>query len=640
MKSFLSLERSATFTCRKAGVERKYLVYEGDEFVNFDLIHQKDTSEENGVIAELGIKDWSEKNLFVDKAKQKLAYYDTVVLVIDGIIVKNDIHRNEVFQYSSLNRNQQIHIALKDVYYTIDYEALGIAPVTLPVAIRLGLSDGLTPTPSRESYITNDKVRNILLGKIKEIAEWFVSRYNKTVIEFPNLIEAFGYLGNSQYNVPLEGKTFSINPILGHSKIKILEPKVKGIELKDGLWYKSRHKYLLQSYSASGYTYSDGTSTCKESKISKDRNIFDLKKIPILVGLDYIGNVKTYLNKKYGPDQIFVRDNGIRRNLGGKVDNKSYTDVGDTPPDTYYNILSLWNEKKTKWRALIKEWDFVVSTITTTFIDETKIADSKEYSDWLEQKKAHQKIMKASGYISGSYSGLNKQKGDVTMAYSYERYGKIHFKKEVYSINSLKSNHFLTVLIDTEDVNKAKPFVEANGNPKVLFAAVGKLEKKKIPDSNQFITFKQYLTMSCKPFIKLASSILFKRVVDEYDKISNHKSGVFKMCLKELTKDVETLRKYQNEHLLECDETVESAILQAAEEKKLFDQRYWDVYTRVRNSMKTYDFINLFEEPNHRDSETRKRYDTVINQILLFRKRNYNDLEGAQIVFKSGKVED
>ena len=38
MKSFLSLERSASFICRKNGVERKYLVYEGAEFVNYDLI--------------------------------------------------------------------------------------------------------------------------------------------------------------------------------------------------------------------------------------------------------------------------------------------------------------------------------------------------------------------------------------------------------------------------------------------------------------------------------------------------------------------------------------------------------------------------------------------------------------------------
>lgn len=640
MKSFLSLERSATFTCRKDGVERKYLVYEGDEFVNFDLIHHRTTTEENGVIAELCIKDWSEKQLFIEKAKAKLAYYDTVVLVIDGNIVKNDIYRNKVFQYSTLNKNQYIHIALKDVYYTIDYEALGIAPVYLPVAIRLELGDGLTPTPSRESYITNDKVRELLLRKIKDVAEWFVNRYNKTITEFPDLVSAYTYLGNNEFHVPLEGKTFHINPILGHSKVKVLEPKVKGLQLKDGLWYKSRSSHLIQSYTACGYTFADGTSTCKEHRIAKDNEIFIRGKKPILVGADYVGNVKTYLNKKYGPNQIFLRKNSFEMKLGGEAHNKKYIDRGESYPDTYYNILNLKNEKKKNWRALIKEWQFVVSTITSTFRDETKIASSQEYADWLDKKKAHQKAVRAAGYISGTYTGLNKQLGDVTMAFSYERYGKIHFKKETFPIKDLPNNKFLTVVIDPNEQEKAKSMAAANKLEHIKFAVVGKLERKKLPNTKQFVTFKQYLSMSSKPFIRLASAILFKRVVDDYEAMARYKGGVFKMLARQLVKDVELLNSYQKKYLVSCKKEVESAILQVAEEHKLFDMKYWDVYERVRKDLKKYDFISLFKEPDHWDKEQTERYQTIVNQLLLFRKKNYNDLEGAQIVFKNGKIEN
>lgn len=637
MKSFLSLERSATFTCRKDGVERKYLVYEGDEFVNFDLIHHKTTIEENGVVAELCIKDWSEKQLFIEKAKAKLAYYDTVVLAIDGAIQANDIHRNELFQYSTLNKNHHIHIALKDVYYTIDYEALGIAPVNFPVALRLGLGDGLTPTPSRESYITNDKVRELLLRKIKEVAEWFVDKYNKNVTEFETLVDAYTFLGNGNYEVTLDGKTFTINPLLGHTRKKVLEPKIKGLKLKDGLWYKSRSEKLIRDYAACGYTFSDGTSTCKEHRIPTQNEIFFKKAKAVLVN-GYVGNIKTYLNKKYGPGTVFMRK--IRKTkLGGKIHNRSYTNRGEPVPDTYYNILDLRNEKKEKWRELIQEFQFVVSSITSTFRDETNVATSQEYLDWLEKKAAHQKAMRSAGIISSTYNGLNKQLGDVTMAYSYERYGKIHYKKETFPIKDLPKNNFLTVVIDPDDEDKAKPMAAANGLAHVRFAVVGKLERRKLPDTKQFMTFKDYLSMSSKPFIRLASAILFKRAVDDYEAISRYKNGVFKMVARKLVEDVEVLNSYQKKYLVASRKEVESAILQVAEEHKLFDMKYWDVYERVRKDLKKYDFINLFKEPDHWDAEQIGRYQTIVNQVLLFRKKNYKDLSEAQIVFKDGKVE-
>jgi hypothetical protein len=636
MKSFLSLERSATFTCRKGGIERKYLVYEGDEFVNFDLIHQKDTKEENGVLAELVIKDWGERELFVKKAKSKLAYYDTAVLVIDGVIVKNDIHRHPLFQYSSLNSNSQIHIALKDVYYTIDYEALGIQPINLPIAIRLGLGDGLTPTPSRESYITNDKVRTLLLEKIKGVADWFVKKYNEKVTEFPTFMEAYPYIGKSDYVVPLEDRDFTINPLLKYASFRQLEIQIKGVTKRTGDWYKSKKKHLVQEYSPCVHILPNGKRITKSHKINKDNLIFDLKKDVIVVGDDYKGNVREYLSRKYGADKLYVRKNSFTRSLGGKVENKRYADDGEIAPDSYYNIVELSRFPKQTWRDYIKEWQLVVSTTVSTFKDETNVATTKDYLDWLEKKRESQKMSRASGYISGSYTGLNKQAGDVTIAYAYERYGKIHFKKDVYPISSLKSNKYLTIIVSDGDVELAKSIMERSNNPNVKFARIGKLERKRIPESNQFITFKQYISMDSKPFMRLASSILFNRTVGEFEDLSKHKGGVFELCLKSFVDDVKKLEDFANENFVDCgDEPVESMILQVAQDNNLFDMQLWDVYKRVQNNIKKYDFVNLLEQPKHTDTETMNRYNALINQVLLFRKKKYDDLEGATIIFKT-----
>lgn len=639
MKSFLALERSATFTCRKKGVERKYLVYEGAEFVNFTLVHEKPTKEENGVIAELVINGWQEKGLFVDKAKAKLAYYDTVILIVDGGVIQNDIHRSDLFQWSTLNRNNQIHIALKDVYYTIDYEALGIKPVDLPVAIRLQLGDGLTPTPSRESYITNGKVRDLIMNKIRAISEWFVTKYNDTVKEFATFFDAYDYLGNNNYQVPLKdhGQSFSINPLLNYSKVKILQPKVKGLKLRDGLWYKRKENYLLQEYQACGMIQDNGKMMTKERNINSDWQIFHYKKVSVLVGDDFVGNVKDYLKSKYGKGTLFMRRSHFVRHLGGIVDNKR--NVGLSTPDSYYNVLELHSFQKKAWREYIDEWNLVTSSIVRSFVDETKVANTKAYTDWLEKKHADQKVKRALGQVSGKYNGLNKQTGDVTMAYSYERYNKIHFKKEVFPISSLTQRKEVTVILTDEEAEEAKLIIRLNACPNVKFALVGKLERKKIPNHHQFITFKEYMSMSSKPFMRLASSILFRRVVQDYDKLSSHKNGLFKMCVRTMSDDVKKLHDYSQANFTYCGDTkAESIILQAAEENKLFDLQLWDIYQKVREALKKYDFINLLQEPSYYDTEHQKRYNTIINQMLLFRKKYYNDLEGAEIVFTTPKV--
>jgi len=633
MKSFLSLERSATFTCRRDGLERKYLVYEGAEFVNFTLVHEKKTKEENGVISELVINGWSEKSQFVDKAKTKLAYYDTAVLVIDGVPVINDIYRNDLFQWSTLNKNPNIHISLKDVYYSIDYEALGIKPIPINIAIRLNLGDGLTPTPSRESYITNDKVKALLINKIDSIADWFVDKYNDTVGNFPDFLSAYNFIGNTTYIVNLGNNSFQINPILKYSTKTCQSPKIKGISMKDPLFYTRRKESLIREFTFAGYMDSNKKIRTKQTHIDLSYQLFSGKKDMILVSQSFVGNVREFLKSKYKGDTIFIKRNNFKRELGGEMDNKR--NVGISTPDSYYNLLELRRFPKKDWRSHIKEWDFVVSTIVSTFIDETNVESSKAFTDWVQKKYDEQKIKRAANQISGSYNGLNKQQGDVTIAYSYERYGKVHFKKAPFPIAKLTENKFATVIVAEEDEDKAKSIIKLNKCNNIKFAMIGKLEMKKLPKSHQFITFNQYLSMESKPFMRLASAILYKRATKEFDSLTNHKNGIYKLCIEHLLVDVETLEDYIDRNLVYTgDSAVETIILETAEENKLFDLKNHDIYNRVREGIKKYDFVSLLKEPSYYDTEHQKRYNSLINQILLFRKKYYNDLEGAEIVFK------
>lgn len=646
MKSFLSLERPATFICRKNGVERKYLVYEGAEFVNYDLIHEKQTTEENGVIAEIRINDWYEKRNFVEKSLAKLAYYDTVVVIIDNKPIDNTIYRNEIFQWSTMNKCSTVHLCLKDVFYEIDWTALGIPSIDIPVAIRLNLSDGITPTPSRESYITNQKTKELILKKIEELAEWLVKKYNDTVKNFKSFMEAYDYLGETEYYVNLKDDkiSFRINNILKYSKTKIANIKVDGITVRDPNFYKTRRMDLLRGYTPAGYVTYNNVMRSKINRIGvgKEGHVLDKQGVTVLVTDNFRGNIKDYLKEKYGTETLFLRNNGFVRRIGKA---KEYHPNGQVKIDyeTFRHILQLSYVKRENWRSNIEEWNFVVSSIASTFKDETKVETDTDFHKWLEQKRQAQKdARKLNG--NKAYNGLDKQEGDVTLAYTYERYGRAHFAKKAYPIANLTKNKFLTVLVtDADNVDLIKEvslYIKDKHN--IRFAHVGKKEIKKIPKHFQFINFQQFMSRDCKPFMRIASCIKFSEILEDYAQLKNHKNIVFKEIFKTFNSDADKLKRYVDKHIMmhySLSDQIKNIIIDVADEHKLYDLELWAEYLRLKENVQKYDFINLLEVPSTTNHELTKRYERLVNQMLLFRKKFYNDLpEGARIVFDQPEV--
>lgn len=627
MKSFLALERSATFTCRKNGVERKYLVYEGEEFVNFNLIYTKDTPEENGVLAELVINNWQEANEFTRKTEAKLAYYDTAVLIVKDKVVENTIHRNELFQWSTANKDTYMHLCLKDVYYPIDWAALGIPSIGMSIAIRMKLGDGLTPTPSRESYITNEKAKKLILSKIEEIATWFVSKYNETVKEFPTFIDSYRYLSTVYYNVELPGVKYSINHLLAHTKLKVAPVRIKGLSIRDGEWYKSRQNYMFQNYNSVGYVTGSGTMRSKENNVgvSKDYHVLNGHKT-VEVGHNFRGNIKDYLKSKYGGNTLFVRKNGGKWYLNRKKGGDLFGSLKD--------ILALAHVHKKEWRKYIEEWNFVVSSITSTFENEIDVENSQGFKDWIEAKKERMRLQRLAGYV-GTSNRMNKTLGDVTLAYSYDGLRGVAFKKAVYQISKLTETKFLTVMFTEDDVDSVKKIIYAMRPQKtVRFALVGKNEIKKVPKHYKFINYKEFMTRDCKPFMRLASAIRFKEMLDTARALENSSNAIIRVSTRGLSDDLQKLKDYCAKNLEFTDEE-KSAITDVADKYDLYDKSLWDVYTRVKDAIGKYEFIAFMRAPAHYDTDLQEKYNKFINQMLLFRKKYYGDLpEGAEIIIK------
>ena len=76
-KAPLAYASSFYFTCRKDGVERKYMMYEGEDTNSIDLIYENPTTEKNGVKVIIPVSR-SDRWDFENKIKEQLAYFQNV----------------------------------------------------------------------------------------------------------------------------------------------------------------------------------------------------------------------------------------------------------------------------------------------------------------------------------------------------------------------------------------------------------------------------------------------------------------------------------------------------------------------------------------------------------------------------------
>lgn len=625
-KCWSGMNRSVTFTVRKDGKECKFLCYKGEEFIESDLLYEIDTTLENGVLFEMQLKDWSEFQTFCSKAKTKLAYYDTVVLMIDGKIWDNKIYRTDLFQWSSNAPYQAMHFTLKDVVYTLDFDKLGISRINIPIALRFGLKDGLVPNPSREVILMSRETIQLIKDRIKEVAKFFCEKYNETVKEFDTLLEALDFIDVSYHNVILEGKTFEVSPLEEHSEFKFKDAVVKGITLRRPSYYKDKRREFIAEYEAIAYdTYNN---SWKKKLINYEltshfqRFKKGGKKVVLFQGI-LAGNVKEFLRDKYGSSTIYAERAKVRPLKGG------YHLEG------YRSLLLLDKTKKSEWRDFIKEWQYVQKTFTDEFfVDESKIEESTEFIEWLEDKKAEQKANREKGIYKGKY--LNKQVGDITIAYgrlSALDKKTVVFEKKAVPIDKLYKNPFLTLYWEDtpENKEKASKYFKLTEQFKLAIALVGKRELTKLPKLHNIMTEQEY--QKTNQFRKFVTAIKAKEVITIYESLGTNHETLVGVILKKHFDDVERLRKYYKLYwnsYIPAD--LRGNMMNIAEQYNLFDEEEMVVVRRVRKDVERFDFLALLKVPNQWDEQEKKKYSRIVNQMLLFRKLYHKQFPDFEIV--------
>ena len=226
-KAPLAYSSSFYFTCRKNGVERKYMMYEGEETNSIDLLYERSTSERNGVKIMIPVK-YGDTYDFKNKIKEQLAYFENVYFNVEGIDNNFKIHRAEHYQVSELCRDSYIHVCLDNVYYPLELDKLGLTDksgnsykrLSVGIGLRFSLTDGLFPTPNRESLRYTQEAKQLIKDKIELIANDLMVRYNKSIEDTYDIRAVIDYYGNNSRHIKdHKGDQWEISDILKFASV-------------------------------------------------------------------------------------------------------------------------------------------------------------------------------------------------------------------------------------------------------------------------------------------------------------------------------------------------------------------------------------------------------------------------------------
>lgn len=632
----LSYNDSFYWICRKEGIERKFIIFKGEEFTEYTKVYEKECSESNGVEVIVPIKNNYDKEVFIRKAKQKLSYYDTVVMIFDGEIVKDyKIYREEDFQFSTLYQGNSMHLCLKDVLYEIDWSKLGRNKIGLPIALRFGLQDSLQPTPSREGLIYNKSTIDVINAKIDKVCKWFVDKYNSEVGEVESFISIYDSLNpyNSKF-LEVAGKNFNVSILTSKydpkNKLSLDNPGIKGIS-KINLTNLYHNKYCLTyDYKVMGAILGDKYT----KNVTEDLARYKLNKATVWTGTSYKstdynfilidderprGVLMDYIKHKYANTAVFVKKLDIKIPLKTKE-----KDNFGNPKDSLYKWLLLHKYDKNEWRQVIDEFNTIRKEFTTGFIDVNSIViDDK----WLEERKANRKIAKVTKvtkeeinpkfaetmekynsewnckFVAGNKKKIDEYTTDITYIYStYEDRKRLD---NLYSLFRNKKGISICVLVerDIERINNAK--------------------------LDNWITVDEFMKGGLEIFGNYCTARKIELLETEQGTLFDNTEFISKLD-SELAKNMVILTDWYTEISKGNTLQVElmEQMLTICEEKDLWNKEMYEIYKDVREKLVDLEFLNFLKRKrDYGYSESR----TIDDSSIEFAKQYYNNLKTNKI---------
>jgi hypothetical protein len=595
-KAPLAYSSSFYFVCRKDGIERKYMMYEGEDVNTIDLLYETPTTERNGVKVIVPVK-YQDQYQFRRKIKEQLCYFEDVYFdVPSDSSIHNEfvISRHPDFQFSELSEANRLHLCLDNVYYPLDFDKIGVKSIDFPIALRFSLTDGIYPTPNRESIRYTQEAKEIIKAKLSDVADYFINKYNEGVESGCDIRSMINHLEKSGRYIDFNGSSINIDNLSEYATVQLKDPQLEGISLIDfPTFYSSRRQYLLEDFSPKFYLHNkrmmDATKGYNwywkpQSLSSNDVKVYIYEdKVP--------GIKKDYLRSLYHYEKVFIVKPSKPMTLGipAKFDIR-----------TYYHLLNLKNYPKNQWRDVIKEYQSIVSMLSASFInlDELQVPQS-----FVDSKKKVKAFVTSTGQAS---SRKPKLKGEVIgkraeelMKWSDGRNCK--FVPITYKLEDVHTHKKLRVYAHHDDYLKIDALYGLISKQKMEVVTFSQRELTILKDSeiHNLISLETFMEGNTAPFKRMATAWYIKKLMDEYKPVFERINQIGYVST-DISNKLLALSKYVNDNYVvpgysggssQAKEFLDS-MLSVAEQNNLFDMNMYPEALEMRELLTKLVFLN------------------------------------------------
>ena len=531
------------------------MMYEGEETNSIDLLYEKPTAERNGVKITIPVK-YVDTYDFKNKIKEQLAYFESVYFNVEGIDNKFKIHRAEHYQVSDLYTDGYLHVCLDNVYYPLDLTKLDLVDkkgnklnrLSTNIGLRFSLTDGLFPTPNRESLRYTQEAKQIIKKKIELIADELMVKYNESIVDTDNVRAVIDYYSNSYRHIKdHNGDEWEISGLLGFSNIPQHTPTLLNSNFFTAEQIYKIRDYLLNEYEAKYElrSWNSRISECKshwEQEIRWSNVNRDIK-IAVYEGL-FPDRKRRYIKEIWKKQSIKFIKKSKPFTLFSKSKDWTINSHNSGNPDMrcYHDLLKLHQRHRSHWRAVIKEFQGLQTGLTNSFVDLDAI-DVPEA--WIVADKAKNYKPKP----KASKDGGVKEKGDVNckIAEMPERWtgSNAKFTPIILSGKTLHQRKSLTVYGKETD-RKVLDYLFGMFRTHVNLVIMSDREIKVLEmyKLHNFMSLETFLKGDNKPFRRIATARLIKMTMGVYSATFDVKPGM-RDVLPDLLYDVDRLVKFK-----------------------------------------------------------------------------------------------
>lgn len=255
-KSPLSYQDMFYINTRYDDIEYNYIMRKGEEGPEIDLITSSATTERNGTEIKLYIKSEEDLVLFLKETFEQLHFFENIVIDLDNIkqlypsttyyynntpkVIREWVNKlednyhllkGEHFVCRTNTSDNHLSLAIGTVKYPIDWNNLGIQPISSEMALQFDIGD-LPVIQTREDIRYTDKAIKTIKEKIELLKEEIITLYNKDKNIVLNDVQEFINQDFSNYKIEFELPN-GASHIVNFSGLHIDKSKLNPYQIKN-----------------------------------------------------------------------------------------------------------------------------------------------------------------------------------------------------------------------------------------------------------------------------------------------------------------------------------------------------------------------------------------------------------------------